>query len=243
MNIETFISLGYWISTIGFLIASIITMLAVRKFGKSALGSIFSYLFIGTGIFFVITIFQKLGGDFFKISHESVDVWWHIMFYMALISYYYGLKFLVGLGSAETDTNQGIKIGAEKKWGLMVLVLLVVIFIIPNLAEPIITTYESSPLGQLGLHHFLSFILSGIVGSYLFSAKKNLGQIGKAIANPIIIAIWALSIQHFWELLTESWKVINITGDNIEGVEKIFLIIASLSIAYAAWRLKSFAKA
>ena len=92
------------------------------------------------------------------------------------------------------------------------------------------------------MHHFLAFILSGVVGSYLFNAKKNLGLIGKAIANPMIIAIWALSIQHLWELLTESWKVFEITGDNIEGVEKIFLIIASVSIAYAAWRLKSFAK-
>ena len=243
MNIETFITLGYYISSIGFLAASIITLLAVRKFGKSALGSIFSYLFIGTVIFFVITIFQKLGGDFFKISHESVDIWWHIMFYMALIFYYYGLKFLVGLGSTETDSNQGVQVGAEKKWGILALILLVVIFIIPSWAESIMIGYDSSPLGQLGLHHFLAFILSGIVGSYLFSAKKNLGQIGRAIANPMIVAVWALSIQHLWELSTESWKVIEVTGDNIEGVEKIFLIIASISIAYAAWRLKSFAKA
>lgn len=240
---ETLITLGYWISSIGFLVASIITMLAVRKFGKSTLGSIFSYLFIGTGIFFVITIFQKLGDEFFGISHESVDVWWHIMFYMALVFYYYGLKYLVGLGSSENDSNQQIKIGAEKNWGLLALILLVIIFIIPSWAEPLITAYESSPVGQLGLHHFLAFILSGVVGSYLFSAKKNLGQIGQAIANPMIIAIWALSLQHLWELLTESWKVVNITGDNIEGIEKIFLIIASISITYAAWRLKSFAKA
>jgi len=239
---ETLITLGYWVSSLGFLVASIITMLAVRKFGKSTLGSIFFYLFVGTGIFFVITIFQKLGADFFKISHESVDIWWHLMFYLALVFYYYGLKFLVGLGSAETDSSQGIKIGKEKTWGIVALLLLVIIFIIPSWAEPIINTYESSPVGQLGLHHFLAFILSGVVGSYLFNAKKNLGLIGKAIANPMIIAIWALSIQHLWELLTESWKVFEITGDNIEGVEKIFLIIASVSIAYAAWRLKSFAK-
>ena len=77
----------------------------------------------------------------------------------------------------------------------------------------------------------------------MLNTKKYLGQIGRAIANPMVIAIWALSFQHFWELLTESWKVISVSSDNIEGVEKIFLIIASISIAYAAWRLKSFAKA
>lgn len=240
MDIETLITLGYYISSVGFLIATIITGIAMSKFGKSMLGSIFSYLFIGTAIFFVITIFQKLGADFFRISDESVDVWWHIMFYMALFSYYFGFKALVGLGN--TDNQPGGVVGAEKKWGILSLVLLVIIFIIPNWAEPTITVYESSPLGQLGLHHFLAFILAGVVGSYLFSAKKNLGQIGRAVAGPMIITVWALCIQHFWELLTESWKVIELTSDKIEGVEKIFLIIASVSIIYAALRLKSFAK-
>lgn len=242
MSLETLITFGYYISSVGFLVASIITLLTVRKFGKSTLGSIFSYLFIGTGIFFVITIFQKLGADFFVIADESMDIWWHIMFYMALFSYYFGFRALIGLGNNDGGEAGGA-VGAEKKWGVLSLVLLVIIFIIPNWAEPVINAYVASPLANLGLHHFLAFILSGVVGSYLVNAKKNLGQIGRAIANPIVVAIWALSIQHFWELLAESWKVVNTTSDNVEGVEKIFLIIASISITYAALRLKSFAKA
>lgn len=241
MNIETLISLGYWISSLGYLVASIIMMLAVLKFGKSTLGSIFSYLFIGTGVFFVITIFQKLGADFFNIADESMDIWWHLMFYMALISYYHGLKYLVGLGSTETDANQGVKIGAEKTWGMVMLILLAVIFIIPSSVESIINAYVASPLAELGLHHFLAFLLSAVVGSYLFNAKKNLGQIGKAIATPMIVAVWALSFQHFWELLAESWKVVEVTSENIEGVEKIFLTISAVCVIYAALRLKALA--
>ena len=241
MNIETLITLGYYVSSAGFLVATVITAIAAGKFGKSTLGSVFSYLFIGTGIFFVITIFQKLGADFFMISDESMDVWWHIMFYMALFSFYFGFKALVGLGSAE-GSSPSKAIGMEKKWGIAMLILLVIIFIIPNRVESIITAYESSALGQLGLHHFLAFILAGVVGSYLLSAKKNLGQIGRAVAGPMIITVWALCVQHFWELLTESWKVIELTSDKIEGVEKIFLTISAISIIYAASRLKSFAK-
>ncbi|MDO8569704.1 MAG: hypothetical protein Q7R89_02955 [bacterium] len=240
MSLETLITFGYYLSSLGFLVASIMTAVAVSKFGKSTLGSIFSYLFIGTAIFFIITIFQKLGGDFFGISDESVDIWWHIMFYMAIFSYYLGFRALVNLGNADGQT--GGALGAEKKWGIFLLIALVVIFIIPNIAEPLVTAYETSPLGQLGLHHFLAVILTGIIGSYLLSAKKSLGQIGTAIANPMLVAIWAFCFQHFWELLTESWKVMEITSQNIEGVERIFLIIASVSIAYAALRLKAFAK-
>lgn len=239
---ETLINLSYWLPSLGFLMASIITILAIRGFGRSVLGSIFSYLFIGTGTLFFVTIFQKLGADFFGIGDESVGVWWHIIFYMALVFYYVGLRFLVSLGNAEIDADKGVKIGAEKQWMLIATAMLAVIFIIPETMDSLINFYLASPLAGLGLHHFLAVILSGVVGSYLLSAKKNLGQIGRAVANPMIVAIWALGLQHFWELLTESWKVIIVSEDSIEGIEKIFLMIASISIAYAAWRLKSFAK-
>ena len=242
MTIETLISLGYYVSSIAFLIATIIAGRAASKFGTSAFGSVFSYLFIGTGVFFVITVFQKLGADFFGIADESVDIWWHLMFYLALFSYYFGFKALVGLASGEAEDTGGI-IGSERKWGVFSLILLVVIFIVPKYAEPVVQAYLASSLAELGLHHFLAFILAGVVGSYLASIKKNIGQIGRAIANPLIAALWALAIQHFWELLVESWKVIAVTTETGEGVEKIFLTIAGICVIYAVVRLKAFAKA
>ncbi len=241
MELQTLIDTGYYVSSLGFFIATVITALAAKKFGKSSLGSVFSYLFIGTGIFFVITIFQKLGANFFGITDPSMDIWWHIMFYMALTSYFFGFKSLVRLGSAESETKVGA-IGAEKLWGGFSLVALVIIFIIPHWAEPVVQTYTSSVFADFGLHHFIAFLLAGIVGYYLLNAKKNIGQIGRAIANPMIIAIWALGIQHFWELLNESWKVVIVTSDVGEGVEKIFLTIASIAIIFAALRLKAAAQ-
>lgn len=243
MKIETLISLGYWLPSLVFLVASAITFLAVRKFGKSALGSIFSYILIGTSIFFVITVFQNLGSDFFRISNQSMDLWWHMMFYMALISFYYGLKFLVGLGTGEPDASQGIKIGREKIWAVVAVVLLAMIFVVPNFFEAGVITYTNSYLGQKGLHHLLAVLLSGMVGSYLLLAKKNFGQIGKAIASPMTVAVWVLSFQHILALLTESWGVVAISSQVVEGVERLFLIITAVSLTYAAWRLRSFTRA
>ncbi|OHB10019.1 MAG: hypothetical protein A3G05_01870 [Candidatus Zambryskibacteria bacterium RIFCSPLOWO2_12_FULL_45_14] len=241
MNIETLITLGYYVSSIGYLVATLVTFDAVRKSGTSGLKNVLMYLFIGTGIFFVITIFQKLGADFFGITDESVDIWWHVMFYLAMISYYFGFKALVRLGSTENATVATTSV-AGKTWGIFSLLVLIVVFIIPSQAEPLVNSYVSSRFGELGAHHFLAFIIAGVVGAYLFSAKVFLGQIGRAIAAPMIIAIWALCVQHFWELLTESWKVIALTSDKIEGVEKIFLTISAISVIYAASRLKAFSK-
>ena len=241
MNIETLITLGYWISSIGFLVASLVTFDAMRKSSASGLKTVLSYLFIGTGTFFIITIFQKLGGDFFGIGDESMDVWWHIMFYLAMASFYLGFKALAALGTSE-NTNVAANTVASKTWGIFCLLVLLVVFIIPSRADSLVMTYLGSRLGELGAHHFLSFVSAGVVGAYLLSAKIFLGQVGKAIASPMIIAIWALSIQHFWELLTESWKVIALTSDKIEGVEKLFLTIAAVSVIYAATRLKALTK-
>jgi hypothetical protein len=54
----------------------------------------------------------------------------------------------------------------------------------------------------------------------------------------MVIAIWALALQHLWELLTESWKVIDVPSATVEGVEKIFLTITALCIIYVVLRLK-----
>jgi hypothetical protein len=57
----------------------------------------------------------------------------------------------------------------------------------------------------------------------------------------MIIALWALSLQHVWELLFESWKMVVVTSEVGEGVERIFLIIASACVVAAASRVKTLA--
>lgn len=239
-TIDILISAGYYVSSLVFLVATIISYLAVKKFGKSSLGSILSYFFIGTAIFFIITIFQKIAVNLYDISFGSMDFWWHIMFYLALSFYFIALKLLVSLGETENVEKQIIKINDEKKWGITAIIVLVLVFILPSLVDSQVNLYLDSVLGKVGLHHFISFAFSAIVSIYLFSVKNKLGQIGKVIANPLIIAIIALSLQHFWELLFESWMVVEVTEHFGEGIEKIFLIIAASCVCYIAYRLKNF---
>lgn len=239
---ENLFTVLYYLSALGFLVAALVMAFAVGGFGKSTLGSVFSYLFLGTGVFFLITVFQTLGAEFFGISDESMDVWWHIMFYLAFLLYFIGLKSLVGLGQAESSTNNAVKVGSEKTWGCVALLVLIGVFTLPSSLEPFVLAYAVSAPSIMGLHHFLAFAIAGLVAWYLLSAKKNLGQIGKTIANPMIIAVGALCVQHFWELLTESWKVFEVSSETIEGVEKIFLVVSAACVLTAAWRLKKFSR-
>ena len=198
-SLDMAITLGYYLSTLGFLLASVMMGLAVMEFGRSALGSIFTYFFIGTATFLVVTVFQTLGADFFGIADESVDIWWHLMFYLALISYFLGLKALVGLGSTDSSHSTFIS-GMAQIWAMAVTALLFAFFVIPSMTEPIVSAYNASAFSAFGLHHFLAFLLAGTVGFYLLNAKKNIGQIGRAIATPMIVSVWALSLQHLCQL-------------------------------------------
>ncbi len=245
MNLEILVSLGYYVSSVSFLIATYVTFDAFRKAPQSGLKTVLSYLFIGTGTFFAITVFQKLVmSGLYGIAEESPDVWWHVLFYLAMVSYYFGFKSLASLGNTEnSDINNAVATNRSKLWGYFSLALLAIVFAVPSFVDSFVSMYTSSRLAELGAHHFLAFAIAGVVGAYLFSAKLFLGQIGKAIASPMIFAIWALAIQHFWELLFESWKVVNVTAEVGEGIEKIFLTIASVCVILAALRLKSFAKA
>ena len=236
MSLETIISVAFYASALGFLIASIVTGLAWSKVGKSALGTVLSYLFIGTSTFFIITVFQNLGAESFGIDDTSMDFWWHIMFYLAMVSYFLGFRALTKLGTKEN-------VGSTLSWGIFSVVVLVLCFVLPGMTDSYVQMYMSSMIADLGLHHFLAFAIAGTVAGYLFNAKKNLGQIGQAIANPMLIAVSAFAIQHFWELLNESWKVVVVTSDVGEGGEKIFLIIAAVCVIIAATRLKALARA
>src|SRR5262245_19134975 len=86
------------VSFAAFILATVLLFVVVSKLGKSAMQTIVTYLGIATGIFVAISAFLTLGADFFHISDSSMDVWWHVLFYMSFVFYFVALRMLVGLG-------------------------------------------------------------------------------------------------------------------------------------------------
>ncbi len=239
MTAETFETVGYYISSVGFLAAFILMWINVAKFGKSTVSTILSYILIGNGVFFAITIFQKLGEAYFGVSDASMDILWHMMFYTSFITYLYGIKSLADLSSV-SPTAKHIAVGAEKKWAAVVAIIIAIIFVVPKTIDPAVQGYSASAVGMFGLHHFIAFALAGGIAIYLLTVRNKLGQIGKAIANPMLVAITSFSAQHLWELLNESWHVIEVSGEFGEGIEKVMLTVASIALIFVAMRLKKF---
>lgn len=237
---DIFFTFLYYLSAFGYFIAVLMMGVAITGFGRSSLGLAFSFIFYGTAVFFIIAIFQTLGSAFFGITDESMDIWWHLLFYLAFILYFVGLRSLVQIGKNKDELGAQTEVHTGLGWKIASLAFIVVAFTLPSYLDPLVTIYAQSPVATFGLHHFIAFIAAALVALYLVLAKQQFGVIGNAIAAPMSLSVGMLSIQHFWELLTESWKVIEISSYTIEGVEKIFLCASAICMVIAAWRLKTF---
>lgn len=240
---EQLFTIAGYLSLLGFILATALLFVVASRFKQSAMYPVFLFFAIGTAIIVAQSAFITLGPDFFGIAEGSLDVWWHFLFWMAFSFHFVGLRWLVALGASETEANPEIRAALARTWGFVGFCATVAVFVLPYWSERVMGLYTSSVLDTIGLHHFIAFALAGWVAVYLFNARANLGQVGTLIANPVLLAVSALSLQHFWELLTESWAVISVSTDVIEGVETIFLIAAALSLIWGAWRLIAFKRA
>jgi hypothetical protein len=240
---DMFFTIAGHVSFLLFVLATILLFYAAKLFKKTAMYSVLLYFAIGTGMIVAQSAFIALGASFFEIEDESLDVWWHLLFYMAFAFHFVGLLLLTRLGTSEFDASPEASANSARLWGFIGICVAVAVFLFPRMLEPVMRMYTTSPLDMFGLHHFIAFIFAGIVIWYLMFARKNLGQIGRLIANPVIFAVTALSLQHFWELLAESWEVFHLESDVIEGVEKLFLIAGASALIWGAWKLIAFQKA
>src|ERR1043166_6819245 len=153
------------LSFAAFILATVLLFVVVSKLGKSAMQTVVMYLGIATGIFVAISAFLTLGADFFHIEDTSVDVWWHVLFYMAFAFYFVALRMLVGLGSAESSGDQEKDMNQARLWGFIALCGVVLVFLLPSWSEKVITLYGDSMLAAWGVHHFIAFIFAGGVAT------------------------------------------------------------------------------
>ena len=233
---------GVWglIMEYGILVLLIIGVLVMRnvlkKFGDSMMGKLFTYFSIGTILLVTMRIFIHLVElNFVSISFGALHFYWHIIFYLALVSFYFGLKGLVDLA----DGKDGEIPNMINKWKIFSIISIFLIFVLSITTGSIYDSfYNSSIFESFGLHHFIAFALSVILSYYLIQSRKKIGMIGSGIATPFILSLSLFGLQHFWELLTESWKFIIVEEEIIEHVEQYIVIIAVFLLVYTFIQLK-----
>ncbi len=218
-------------------LAFIMGLYVVKSVGKGAINVTFiSFTF---GIFFtgLSRLFMYLTDiNIYSLEEVTHHIWWHLLFYFSLLSFIWG-----GLRLKEISVKmEGVRLRDGLVWGSMVF-LGVIIFVVAQPLEIVLgPALKGTIIETWGLYHFVAFALAAVAATYLFYIKTNWGKILNVSVTPILIFLLLMSLQHLWELLTESWKILSLESYIIERVELVIVLCALVFLNIAVVRIIQF---
>ncbi|HET7099056.1 MAG TPA: hypothetical protein VFI61_02390 [Patescibacteria group bacterium] len=213
---------------------------AVKELGKSSLGNTFKHF---------LTVILLLGGIrlffFFTDNHiilaeeATVMTIWHLMFYLAIAVLIFVNRQLLVL----VDPNAKKSQISPATLGILSVVIMAGLFLIAQpFNESIASRIEGTIWDMIGGFHLIAFVFAGVVWSSLVSIKNKYASSIGPMVTPLLISVGTLSVIHLWELLNESWKVINV-GEFGETFEKYLWIVVYFFVAYAFWVVRKHSQA
>lgn len=225
-------------------IALIMVFGLARAYGDSVIGVSLLYFLIGTFFLGSIRLFFFLNGSgIISVDEMTADIVWHVFHWLSLAAYLVAGKKLIWF--VDNKSNSAWEKPSYYKAAIVGLLssgFVLVVVLTATLYNDIFDQYEGTWLDQAGLIHFISFIFGGIVAFYMLKIRKRLMPAIAVIAAPLVINIVLLSVSHFWELLTESWRIISLTDEAIEKTEQLIMFPGYIVIVYAFWRSTSLLK-
>ena len=218
-------------------IAIAILALIIKQFGSSAISFVFGYFMIGTALVALARLFILLSSfGVLDISSETLNLGWHLLFFLSMITFFIAGKNFSKLGS-DTETTEGS--ASVIGWGLACGIFTLLVFVLaPSIDEPFTTRFAGSIADTSGLMHLIAFILGSVAAFYLFYRSK-MGKITALLATPYLISLGLFGLNHAWELMFESWHIVNVTDSTGERIEQFFVLPAFMLMTYAYIRLWS----
>ncbi len=203
-----------------------------------------TFISFAAGVFFIFLsrAFMYLADEgVYQLSDATFHIWWHLLFYLSMLSFIWGGMRLQQISGSEKPE------GFHGKDILVLGSLLLAsagIFLIANPVEPALAqVLTGSSIHAIGLHHFLAVVLAVQAASLMLYIKKNWGQILAIGMTPVLIFIILMGVQHLWELLTESWQLLNISESSIEQVEQFIVIPAFFFLIYGMTKIAMYVHA
>ncbi len=232
MNIEVLVLAASSINIVLLLFALGIIVWSVREFLQSSIGATLMYFLGGVITLGAIRVFLFLADNQILHLHEiGIAIVWHLLFYVAAGVFLIGGLVLVRLVSLR---NQNVSFTKAIIINCLVGLIIAIIFLFGGrIDQTALVYYQGSYWNHFGLHHFIAFIMGGLIAVTLLMVHRRYAGIIRVIAMPMIAAVGILSTIHLWELLTESWQVLQLPDMTIELIEQFLWMPAVLVIIYA----------
>lgn len=208
----------------------------IRTIAKGVMNVIFWSFTLGIFLFGASRLFLLLADSgVYQLHGVTIHIWWHIIFYLGVLSFIWGGVRLTEIAKSQTP------VGFSQKDKILFAIFLLITAGIFLIATPLETMLMpllvGSPIETLGLHHFVAVILGLVAAFYLFTLKSTWGKLLTVGIMPIIAFLALIGLQHLWEFLTESLKVIVLPDATIEFIEQLIVIPALLFFNFALLRI------
>jgi len=245
--------INLWLEATIFLfliIAAVITIPIIFRHKEDSWKPLFIFMLSGIILMILARVIIVLY-DFriLKIGEETLAVSWHLIFYLGMIS------FLIVLDKVMTIKEKalgGQRVGFVRK-DLIILVILgvlalAVLFSTGPLDSWFLSWFDGSFIAEIGLHHLLAFLFAGFIAAkfvwvkFFMQRESYDTRVIDALFGGLLIFLALTSLNHFWELITESWMIILLPETIIETVEQILWLPASIFLAYGLWRASKVTK-
>lgn len=213
-----------------------VQLATLRNHKKSLVGNLLIYSFAATIFLGLIRVlFFVVDSGYLRVGETTLMICWHIMFYLTISTFLTATRTLVKIINVNTQQRLGNPYLITVGIGALVLLIFPLAYHIDSRLSPL---FMDSLYDRSGLLHFIAFAFAALAGYDLnIIRKKFTGNIG-VISLPLTISLAFLSIMHLWELLVESWKIIHVSGEFGEHIEKILWIPVFTFIFCAFFLLK-----
>ena len=193
------------------------------------------FMFLGLGIVILglSELFNFLSEqNFYQLSDISKELWTHLIVYLGLIAFVFaGVRFRAM--NLEINTTKGLNT-TDKILLCLLALAAVLVFVLAIPLESFLVLILGNPiLDTLGIFHFIVFFLTSGVIVYMYYLKKDWHTFLSAGIMPLFGFLILIAIQHFWEFLAESLKIIPLSEWMIKGIEQLMMISALVLLNFA----------
>src|ERR1700722_3312572 len=215
------------VSIILMVISLFLILKSIREYGKSTIGIAITYFLTATLVLGAIRLIFILDDDHVYSYTGVKDITemtsWHTLFYFAIILFYLA-------GSTFTKLVSSSK-GKSSYFNALCLLVFAIILSATIIASMPVTFVQNFWVNHLqntwfytfGWFHIIALILAVGIAIYLYLVRSKFKGIGSMIGD-ISIAIGLLASIHLWELLNETWRVIIVSDDFGEFIERVLWI-------------------
>ena len=194
----------------------------VKKIGKG----IMNVVFISFGMSLFLIGLSNVFVALYESSLEDITlhIFWHIIAYLGFLSLIWGgyrIKKIIGSSNPEGFGQKDVVVFAT-----MLAITIMIFITAPVLNLGISKALTGSIVETIGIHHLIAFLLGFIGASYLIYIKGG-PQAGKSITF-LSLFLLLLGFQHLWEIVNETFHMINIDGATVELVEQFIVLPAIL---------------